>query len=280
MIIVRCLRPDKMVPAVTKFVTLKLGKTFVRPPPFDLHKSYLDSNSTTPLVFVLSPGVDPMASTSYFNNDLQSVFHIMPLLIIQNNFSPSTGLLKFASDRNMGDAKFQSISLGQGQGPIAAKMISTAMQDGTWVCLQNCHLAVSWLPTLEKICEDLNSETCHPDFRLWLTSYPSPKVSISFWHGSRSLSSNTETSSEYRKKYSFFSDQFPVTILQNGVKMTNEPPTGLRLNLLQSYTSDPVSDPSFFSNCPNKELVSSSSLCTSGIHISSSDITQTCLSDS
>jgi len=58
-------------------------------------------------------------------------------------------------------------------------MIQQAKTSGTWVLLQNCHLAVSWMPTLEKIIENFSSEPIHPEFRLWLTSYPSDKVELS-----------------------------------------------------------------------------------------------------
>ena len=70
--------------------------------------------------------------------------------------------------------------------------------------LQNCHLSIKWLTELEKIVEDF-SEGINKDFRLWLTSNPEPK--------------------------------FPISILQNGIKMTLEPPQGLRNNLMRTYAN-------------------------------------------
>ena len=101
------------------------------------------------------------------------------------------------------DKKMESVALGQGQAPIAIRIINTGLRDGNWAFLANCHLMLSWLPDLEKIIENYCAEEPHPEYRLWLSASPS--------------------------------DAFPITILQRGVKMTTEPPRGLRANMLTLY---------------------------------------------
>lgn len=84
-IIVRTIRPDKVIPVITKLIKIELGEKFTYPPPFDINKSYSDSGCLSPLIFILSPGIDPMSS-----------------------------LLQFAEKKGQAET-LQSVSLGQGQ---------------------------------------------------------------------------------------------------------------------------------------------------------------------
>lgn len=168
-ILLQTIRSDAVYKALQNFVIEKIGKKYCDPPPFALASCFGDSANVTPLIFVLSAGTDPVASWR-----------------------------KYAAEVGM-DSRLSTISLGSGQQKPAENMIEKGKNQGLWVLLQNCHLLISWMPKLEFIVDTLE-ESVHPDFRLWMTSMPTPK--------------------------------FPVSALQNSVKMTLEPPSGIRSNLI------------------------------------------------
>ncbi|XP_044910410.1 dynein axonemal heavy chain 6 isoform X5 [Felis catus] len=121
LLLIKCCKEEKIVFALTDFVIESLGKRFIETPPVDLPTLYQDMSYNTPLVFILSTGSDPMGAFQ-----------------------------RFARDSGYSE-RVQSISLGQGQGPIAERMIKDAMKSGNWVFLQNCHLAVSWMLAMEEL---------------------------------------------------------------------------------------------------------------------------------
>eukprot|EP00040_Diaphanoeca_grandis_P037866 m.251032 g.251032 ORF g.251032 m.251032 type:complete len:4203 (+) comp33890_c0_seq2:91-12699(+) len=189
LLVMRCLRYDKVTDMMQDFVADNIGQRFIEPQTANLSLVFPDTNPWTPLVFVLSAGTDPAAD-----------------------------LLKFAEEMKF-SKKLQSISLGQGQGPKAEALFEAGVERGSWVFFQNCHLAPSWMPTLERLIENIDPQRVHRDFRLWLTSMPSPK--------------------------------FPVAVLQNSSKMTIEPPRGIKATLLgvfDGFTDDDLDV------CSKKEL--------------------------
>uniref|UniRef100_A0A8D0CIJ5 Dynein axonemal heavy chain 17 n=1 Tax=Scleropages formosus TaxID=113540 RepID=A0A8D0CIJ5_SCLFO len=108
---------------------------------------------------------------------------------------------------------FHNVSLGQGQEVVAEQALDLAAKEGHWVILQNIHLVAKWLSTLEKKLEQ-HSEGGHENFRVFISAEPSgtPESHI-----------------------------IPQGILENSIKITNEPPTGMHANLhkaLDNFNQD------------------------------------------
>jgi len=103
--LIKVLRDEKLISGIKEFVKSELGAKFIESPPFDLLGAYTDSMSTTPIIFVLSPGADPI-----------------------------TYLVNLAKSKGM-ESRLKILSLGQGQGRIAEKLIDAGQRAGDWVCL-------------------------------------------------------------------------------------------------------------------------------------------------
>eukprot|EP00048_Salpingoeca_helianthica_P012902 m.192947 g.192947 ORF g.192947 m.192947 type:complete len:4011 (+) comp15437_c5_seq118:82-12114(+) len=174
--ILRCFRVDRVYRAVVAFVTQALGERFVQPPVVRFETVHESSSPNSPIVFILSAGSDPAGD-----------------------------LTKLAEKSGFSGNRLKFLAMGQGQGKLALQLLETAAQRGQWLMLQNCHLLVRWLKDLEKALERITHP--HPEFRLWLTTQPTP--------------------------------DFPIGILQRSLKVVSEPPNGLKLNLRATFSKIP-----------------------------------------
>jgi len=120
------------------------------------------------------------------------------------------------------NGRFINISMGQGQEPVAEEALERCIKEGGWVFLQNIHLMSMWVKQLEKSLE-ASQEGAHPDFRCFLSSEPPPLPS---------------------------QQTIPEAILQNSIKVSNQPAQSLRANLLRAWQSF---DQSFIDTCMRKE---------------------------
>ncbi|XP_075321443.1 dynein axonemal heavy chain 11-like [Odontesthes bonariensis] len=96
-----------------------------------------------------------------------------------------------------------NVSLGQGQEEVAERALTNASKQGHWVIFQNVHLVARWLPCLEALLETA-AVNSHPSYRVFITGEPvqSPEQHV-----------------------------IPRGILENAIKITNEPPTGMNASL-------------------------------------------------
>ncbi|GAB0197572.1 dynein axonemal heavy chain 17 [Grus japonensis] len=111
------------------------------------------------------------------------------------------------------NGRIHNVSLGQGQEAVAEHALELAATQGHWVILQNIHLVARWLGTLEKMVEQYSLGS-HADYRLFMSAEPAPSPEAHI---------------------------IPQGLLENAIKITNEPPTGMYANLhkaLDLFTQD------------------------------------------
>lgn len=133
---------------------------------------FRDTNNSVPMFFILTPGTDPVEIVKNMGKDM--------------NFTVEEGNLRLCS-------------MGEGMDVVATDYLENGHKEGHWVMLNNIHLMVDWLRELEKLLDFFKLDMTHPNFRVFLSSEPSPGI--------------------------------PVGILERSIKITNEPPMGMKANL-------------------------------------------------
>lgn len=194
LILIRILRCDKLEEYLPSFVTSISDAELISPYGFDIETIYEEGSNKMPIMFILSPGSDPL-----------------------------TSLLSFVKAKRGSVLHLDIISLGKGQGEKTMDKIRNGYtKKGSWLYLQNCHLALSFMSQLDETIRgilDVDTEV-HPQFRLLLSSEPNALI--------------------------------PSSIFQSCMKVSVEPPPGVKNNLLNSIkpTGGVVTE-SLFEDTPN-----------------------------
>ncbi|XP_076235073.1 dynein axonemal heavy chain 7 [Calliopsis andreniformis] len=148
---------------------------------------------------------------------------LTPLLFILPSCSSPLELISTYAKRKGYLSKFTSLSMSKSQEAKAKFLIQKARREGGWIFLQNCHLVTHWMIELEKMFGDCNVFNTALNFRLWLSSYPT--------------------------------NEFPISILQNSIKITHDYPLNIRETLLNVYHSEPIKNKEFFEGCPGNDKI-------------------------
>ena len=125
------------------------------------------------------------------------------LYLLSEGADPTSSIQAYA---NKIKKTVTSVSLGEGQGEKATALIKEYMPLGNWIMLQNCHLGIDFMEKLEQFLSDpefLKDMT--PEFRIWMSCEPT--------------------------------DAFPLGLLQRSLKVTNEPPKGIKAGLKKTFKS-------------------------------------------
>jgi len=184
MLVIRCLRPDRMTTAMLAFceATLPFGTKYSK---CDqtlnsnqvIAESLKTSTTVTPIFFILSPGVDVVAEVDKL-------------------------AIRYELERG---TSYHNVSMGQGQDIVAMDKLEQAHRNGHWVILNNIHLMPRWCVDLEKRLDEYALEGSHQKFRVFLTADPSKGI--------------------------------PIGLLNRSIKLTNEPPAGLKANIKRAFCS-------------------------------------------
>ncbi|CAG8442752.1 1825_t:CDS:10 [Diversispora eburnea] len=161
MLLVKCFRPDRLIPVVSEFVSKAIDSSFLNQGELDFKALVLDEiKPSTPIALCSIPGYD----ASYRVDNLVTELKV----------------------------HCTSVAMGSQEGfTLADQAIASSNKNGNWVLLKNVHLAPSWLGQLEK---KLHSMKAHKNFRLFLTMETNPKVPVNLLRMSRSIKANLQDS--------------------------------------------------------------------------------------